>query len=156
MDNRQFRAALGQFATGICVVTTAREGGEPIGMTVNSFSSVSLEPPLILWSIQNSAECFPVFMQANHFAMNVLCLEQEALSVLYSQRGIQPMRREHYALGSSGSPLLKGALASFECRVWARYPGGDHQIIVGEVIGQHVRPSGRPLLYHQGRYAEIR
>lgn len=156
MDNRQFRDALGRFATGICVVTAAREGEPPVGMTINSFSSVSLEPPLILWSIQNTAECFPSFMQASHFAVNILALEQEHLSVFYAQRGTQAMAREHYALGSTGSPLLRGALASFECRTWSQYPGGDHQIIVGEVLGLHARPTGNPLLYHRGRYAEIR
>lgn len=156
MDNRQFRDALGQFATGICVVATARDGAPPVGMTINSFSSVSLEPPLILWSIQNSAECFPSFIQASHFSVNILSLQQEDLSVYYAQRGAQAMPSEHFALGSTGSPLIRGALANFECKSWARYPGGDHQIIVGEVLKMQARPNGKPLLYHQGRYAEIR
>lgn len=156
MDNRQLRDALGRFATGICVVTAAPEGGAAVGMTVNSFSSVSLEPPLVLWSIQNSAECFSTFMQTPCFAVNVLSLDQEALSVRYARRSTHTLSAEHYAPGRHGAPLLKGALASFECKTWARYPGGDHEIIVGEVVDLYTRPTGKPLLFHQGQYAQLR
>lgn len=156
IDNRQFRDALGKFATGICVVTVAPEGGEPLGLTVNSFASVSLDPPLVLWSIQNNSECFDAFSRSQKFAVNILSAEQETHSMRYATRGGHALQAGHYAIGKTGSPRLKGALACLECRVWARYPGGDHQILVGEVEELETRPTGIPLLYHSGSYALIR
>lgn len=156
MDNRAFRDALGRFATGICIVTTAPQDQAPVAMTVNSFASVSLDPPLVLWSIQNTAECYDAFMDTRHFAINVLGLEQEPLSALYARRSEHTLKPDHYRLGRTGSPLIRDALTSFECRVWAQYPGGDHQIIVGEVLEFSSKPAGKPLLFHGGRYGELR
>lgn len=156
IDARKFRNALGNFATGICVVTTARCDALPIGMTINSFASVSLEPPLVLWSIQNSSDCLRAFTESDRFAINVLASDQENLSQQYAMRGGHELTPAHYSLGRTGSPVLKGALNTFECKVWARYPGGDHQIIVGEVLELKSRPTGRPLVFHQGKYARLR
>lgn len=155
IDKKKFRDALGNFATGVCVVTVAPEQGRPIGMTINSFSSVSLEPPLVLWSIQNNSECFDIFNAADKFALNVLSTEQEGHSGFYAKKGEHTLDASHYCLGRTGSPVFRNALASFECRVWARYPGGDHQIIVGEVLEFSTHPSGRPLLFYKGKYAQI-
>lgn len=155
IDKRKFRDSLGSFATGVCVVTVAPTQGAPMGMTINSFSSVSLEPPLVLWSIQNNSECFDLFNTAEKFAINVLSTEQQEQSNLYSKKGEHALIAAHYSLGRTGNPILRDALASFECRVWARYPGGDHLIIVGEVLALTTRPTGRPLLFHKGRYAQI-
>lgn len=155
IDKRKLRDAMGSFATGICVVTALSEQGVPMGMTINSFSSVSLEPPLVLWSIQYTSDCFDVFNATDKFAINILSVEQQALSDKYSRKGEHGLVPSHYSLGNTGSPLLRDALANFECRVWARYPGGDHLIVVGEVLGVMARPTGRPLLFHRGRYAQI-
>lgn len=156
LDKRKFRDALGSFATGVCVVTVAPERGAPIGMTINSFSSVSLEPALVLWSIQYNSECFAYFQAAEKFALNVLSSEQQELSGTYARKGEHALQAGHYSLGRSGSPLLRNALTSFECRTWARYPGGDHLIVVGEVIEFTSRPTGRPLLFYKGKYGELR
>ena len=156
MDKRKFRDALGSFATGVCVVTVVPAQGAPIGMTVNSFASVSLEPPLVLWSIQYTSECFEVFNAAERFAINVLSTEQEGHSNVYSKRGEHTLDAGHFTLGRTGSPILRESLTCFECRMWARYAGGDHLIIVGEVLDFTTRPTGQPLLFHKGRYAHIR
>lgn len=156
LDTRKFRDALGHFATGVCVATVAPAHGAPIGMTINSFSAVSLEPPLILWSIQYTSECFEAFDAADKFAINILAIEQETHSTLYSKKGGHTLIASDYFIGRTGSPVLRDALTNFECRVWARYPGGDHLIVVGEVMEFAIRPSGRPLLFHKGRYAQIR
>lgn len=155
MDKRAFRDALGNFATGVCVVTVAPEQGAAIGMTINSFSSVSLDPPLVLWSIQNSSECFDTFSAVDTFAINILSSDQEDFSTRYAMKGDHDLCASHFSPGRTGTPLIKGALTSFECRVWARYPGGDHQIIVGEVLEVNSGQEGSPLLFHQGKYAQV-
>ena len=155
LDKLTFRQALGQFATGVCVVTTVPHGKAPIGMTINSFASVSLEPALVLWSIQNNSECFADFEAADGFAINVLSSEQGALSSQYARKVEHRLEAAHFRLGKSGNPVLKGALTTFECRVWARYPGGDHQILVGEVLELDMRPTGKPLLFHKGLYGQV-
>jgi flavin reductase (DIM6/NTAB) family NADH-FMN oxidoreductase RutF len=155
IDKRKLRDAFGGFATGVCIVTVAPAYGVPIGMTINSFSSVSLEPPLVLWSIQYTSECFDIFNAADKFAINVLSAEQETHSNFYSKKGQHALFTEHYRPGRTGSPVFRDALANFECRVWARYAGGDHLIIVGEVLEVTTRPSGRPLLFYKGKYGHI-
>lgn len=155
IDKRKLRDAMGSFATGVCVVTAISEQGEPVGMTINSFSSVSLEPPLVLWSIQYTSDCFDIFNAAEKFAINVLSIDQQAHSNQYSKKGQHVLDAAHYCLGRTGSPLLRDALVSFECCMWARYPGGDHLIFVGEVLELTTRPTGRPLLFHKGKYTQI-
>jgi flavin reductase (DIM6/NTAB) family NADH-FMN oxidoreductase RutF len=150
-----FRDALGNFATGVCVITAAAEQGAPIGMTVNSFASVSLEPPLVLWSIQKNSECFDLFNTVDQFAINILSAEQEEHSRRYSKKGQHELSASHYFLGQSGNPILIKALTNLECCVWARYPGGDHLIIVGEVLAFSIRPTGHPLLFSKGKYAQL-
>lgn len=156
IDTRKFRDALGNFATGICVVTVAREQDAPIGMTINSFSSVSLEPPLVLWSIQYTSECFEIFNAAERFAINILSSDQQEYSTIYSKKGEHALVPSHYCLGRTGSPIIRNALTSFECRTWARYAGGDHLIIIGEVLDLTAHSTERPLLFYRGKYAQIR
>ncbi|MFT3929698.1 MAG: flavin reductase family protein [Spongiibacteraceae bacterium] len=156
IDIQQFRNALGNFATGVCIVTVAPEAGVPIGMTINSFSSVSLEPPLVMWSIQCNSECFAVFESAERFAINVLSAEQQDLSREYSRKGQHQLKAEHFYCGRSGAPLLHNALTVFECRSWARYPGGDHLILVGEVLQFSAQPAAPALGFFKGAYTEIR
>lgn len=155
LDSREFRNAAGRFATGVCVITTQPANGKPMGMTVNSFTSVSLEPALVLWSLQNNSECFPVFGSADKWAVNILADDQLDLSNQYSKKGQHDLDEAHYHIGVSGVPILHGALASFECTTWQRYDGGDHQLLVGEVEAMSTRPTGRPLLFFAGSYAEL-
>lgn len=156
-DPRLLRNVYGRFATGVCVVTANDTEQKPFGMTVNSFSSVSLEPPLILWSIQNDSECFTLFDKADAFAVNILRKDQEELSRYYATKYQHHLQEQVYTLGEAGQPLLKNTLAAIECKVWANYPGGDHTIIVGEV--KNVVDNGEtqePLLFYSGGYARIK
>ncbi len=150
------RNALGQFATGVCVITANPQGVAPFGITVNSFASVSLDPALVLWSLRDDSECFDAFAAAKRYAVNVLSSEQMNLSSLYSQKDMHILQPEHYRLGKAGTPLLRGALASFECDMWQRYDGGDHVILVGKVIELEQRPTGKPLVFQAGQYRELR
>ena len=156
VDGREFRNALGTFATGICVVTAFPENGKPIGMTVNSFASVSLDPGLVLWSIQNNSECFSIFEQANRFAINILADDQQDVSNLYAAKGSHELVTSHYRLGLGGTAVIRGAVTSFECEMWARYPGGDHLILVGEVKQFETNTNKQPLLFNAGQYRHLR
>ncbi len=152
IDTRQLRNHLGRFATGITVVTTRTEQGEALGLTANSFSSVSLEPPLVLWSLQNNSDVFPHFSGARRYAINILAYEQEALSSRYARRGDHVLDPAHCLAEDNGSPLLRDALVSFDCELEQTHPGGDHVIIVGRVIDVIAREDGEPLLFYGGAY----
>ncbi len=154
IDTREFRDALGKFATGVCVVTVTAPDGTPIGMTVNSFASVSLEPPLVLWSIQNNSECREAFSNSDSFVINVLAEDQQALSNQYATRNEHDLKEGQFTVSERGNALLNDALVSFECKVWARYPGGDHEILVGEVVAQQVNAND-PLLFFGGKYGAL-
>lgn len=156
LDSREFRNAMGRFATGVCVITVQPQGANPIGMTVNSFASVSLEPALVLWSLQNNSECFQAFSSARHWAVNILADDQLALSNQYAKKAQHDLDKAHYRIGSTGAPVLRGALTSFECAAWQSYDGGDHQVLVGQVEAMSTRPTGKPLLFYAGRYGELR
>ena len=150
-DPRDFRNALGQFATGVTVVTTRTSAGEPIGLTANSFSSVSLSPPLVLWSLSLRSPNLPNFLQATHFAINVLARDQIALS----QRFSKPIPNKFEGIvctdSANGMPLLTGISAHFECRTEARHYSGDHVIFIGHVL--HYSHADRDALgYYRGRY----
>ena len=155
-DSREFRDALGSFATGVCVITANKEGGEPFGMTVNSLASVSLDPPLVLWSLQNNSECYEAFEKGDKFTVNILADDQQAQSNAYAKKGDHKLAAGDYHLGKSGTAILKGAVTSFECDVWARYPGGDHVILVGEVKEMQTNSNKEPLLFHAGKYGALR
>ena len=156
LDGREFRNVLGTFATGICVITAMSESDEPFGMTVNSFASVSLDPALVLWSLQNDSDCWPAFELAEKYAVNVLAADQQNLSALYAQKGKHILQPDHYTVGDYGLPIIAGAVSSFECSVWARYPGGDHTILIGEVKRIDSDSSKQPLVFNAGQYRELR
>ena len=156
IDARQLRDSLGRFATGVCVITTVDKSGSAIGMTANSFSSVSLEPALVLWSLQNGSDVYDAFATPRHFAINVLSLEQQSLSNQYARKGDHKLDDEHYRLGRYGAPILRNALVSFECELDATHEGGDHLIIVGRVLDLQSRPTGQPLVFCSGGYRELR
>lgn len=152
-DGRAFRNSLGQYGTGVAVVTTMGSG-VPVGMTVNSFAAVSLDPPLILWSVQNRSGRAPVFTGAEHFAVNVLSAQQVNVSriVASPEPGTNSFDQLEWTQGLGGAPLIEGAIARFECRLHEVLPGGDHQILVGRVERCTVT-EGEPLLFVQGGYA---
>ncbi|MFT5692342.1 MAG: flavin reductase (DIM6/NTAB) family NADH-FMN oxidoreductase RutF [Oceanicoccus sp.] len=156
LESCDLRSALGHFTTGVCVVTANFKGGTPYGLTVNSFASVSLEPALVLWSLQNDSDCIAVFEGAEKFAINILAADQKDMSTIYASKGNHVLAPEHCRLGKYGAPILRGSVASFECNSWAKYPGGDHQIFVGEVMAIETNTNKKPLLFNSGQYRELR
>ncbi len=150
-DHRAFRRCLGQFSTGVTVVTTIA-GGKPVGVTANSFSSVSMEPPLILWSIAKSSKSFLPFKEAQNFAVNILGVEQVDLSQRFATSAEDKFEGIDWHAGSVGAPILPDILALLECDTEAAHEGGDHVILVGRVK-RYSRYPGNALLYSQGRYA---
>jgi len=152
-DTAAFRRALGNFATGVTVMT-ACHAGRKTGMTANSFNSVSLQPPLILWSIVKTARSYDVFEQANHFAVNVLAADQIALSNHFARYSEDKFEGIDIETAPCGTPLLPGCAARFVCEKYQCVDGGDHWILLGKVI--HFDDFARsPLLYHQGAYSAL-
>ncbi|MDP3422627.1 MAG: flavin reductase family protein [Burkholderiaceae bacterium] len=147
---REFRDALGMFATGVTVVTTLNPAGQPVGLTASSFNSVSLSPPLVLWSLAHGASTMAAFRACSHYAIHVLAADQLALANRFAQRGIDRFAGVEHRAGHSGAPLLADALAVFECRNRSQHDEGDHLIFVGEVVHCHPLRSAAPLLYHRG------
>jgi len=158
---REFRDALGSFATGVTVVTARAPDGALVGLTANSFNSVSLAPPLVLWSLARSASTMPVFSQCTHYAVNVLSAAQVGLAQQFAARGVDRFAGVAHTYGVHGVPLLDGALATFECFNRSQHAEGDHIIFVGEV--EHcqlanpetlsaVASGNAPLLYHGGKF----
>ena len=154
IDADEFRQALSRFATGVCLVTVSDPDRGPLATTVNSFSSVSLEPPLVLWSVQNTSDHLQIYTECQHFGISVLREEQGTLSGHYAQRGGHDALEEHFTLGPLGEPQLIDALAHFSCSNFAVYPGGDHQIIVGEVIAFESIEAA-PLVFFNGGYRAL-
>lgn len=154
-DARTLRDALGCFATGITIVTTMAPDGTPVGLTANSFTSVSLDPPLLLVCIANSAGSAPVLREAAHFGVNVLQIGQQPASNRFAGRGEDRFAATPWTPGETGVPLLDGALGSFECRRHAVHDGGDHFILVGEVVRAQFEPRRDPLLYFRGKYRRL-
>ena len=149
---REFRAALGMFATGVTIVTARAPDGQVIGLTANSFNSVSLTPPLVLWSLSRAAASLPVFATGSHYAINILASDQKALAERFALKGADRWQGVSFDLGVGGAPLLHGAAASFECFNRSRYEEGDHVIFVGEVERCAWRAGASPLLFHGGRF----
>jgi flavin reductase (DIM6/NTAB) family NADH-FMN oxidoreductase RutF len=150
-EPRDYRQALGQFATGVTVVTTRTRDGRNLGVTVNSFASVSLDPPLILWSLSREAQSFAEFATATHFAVNVLEAKQHGLSRHFSRRTADKFAGIDFIEGPSRLPILKGIIAHFICRKVRQDDGGDHVILIGEVE-EYKYSGGEPLVFHSGRY----
>ena len=150
-DPRELRRAFGQFATGVTVVTTRAEDGRRVGITANSFTSLSLDPPLVLWSLAKQAPSLPAFQAANHFAINVLCANQHYLSRQFSTSADDKFSGVDLREGPGGVSLLEGALAHFVCRSVRHVEAGDHVIVIGEVETFEVF-EGEPLVFHSGSY----
>jgi flavin reductase (DIM6/NTAB) family NADH-FMN oxidoreductase RutF len=149
-----FRAVLGRFASGVTIVTTQDADGRDHGMTVSAFSSLSLDPPLVLVCIDHGASIWPVLRTSEHFAINILASTQEALSRRFSSREGDRFAGVGFSRGSSGVALLDDTLAAVECTVTTRVEQGDHTILVG-TVGSGVARDLQPLLYYRGGYASL-
>lgn len=149
---RQLRDALGRFATGVTVVTTMTARGA-LGITANSFASVSLAPPLVLWSPARKSRRFPAFEAASHFAIHVLAAGQRDIAERFAAPG-DGFAQVAHSTGIGEAPLIEGCTARFECRHAAGHDGGDHLIVVGEVLRMEQRDLP-PLLFHRGRYCAL-
>ncbi|MBS0542181.1 MAG: flavin reductase family protein [Proteobacteria bacterium] len=151
-DPQDFRAALGTFTTGVTIITARTASGEPIGITANSFNSVSLNPPLVLWSLAKNARSLDTFLTTRHWNVHVLSIDQEALSGRFARQGEDKFAGLETEEGVSKAPLLTDCTARFQCRTAFSYEGGDHVIFVGEVLA-YDRSSRPPLVYQGGQYA---
>ena len=148
----EFRAALGMFATGVTIITLRTAEGELMGLTANSFNSVSLHPPLVLWSLGTRSLSMPAFRTGTHYAINVLAADQQALALRFASPLGDRWDGVAWRPGVAGAPLIEGAVAHFECFNRSRYAEGDHVIFVGQVEHCDHRPGAAPLLFHGGRF----
>ncbi|MEL6878715.1 MAG: flavin reductase family protein [Pseudomonadota bacterium] len=155
-DPRILRDALGTFATGVTVVTSLGDNGEPVGLTANSFTSVSLDPPLLLVCPARSASTTAALEDCEHFAVNVLRGDQEHISTLFATKGTDRFSQIEFDTCDHGVPIIHNALANFECRKHAVHNGGDHLILIGEITRVRFTPDHEPLLYYGGRYRGLR
>jgi 3-hydroxy-9,10-secoandrosta-1,3,5(10)-triene-9,17-dione monooxygenase reductase component len=152
LDPRALRTALGAFATGVTIVCTQDAEGQDVGITANSFNSVSLDPPMVLWSLSRKAMSLPSFQRNPYFAVHILAADQDGLSHRFATQGANKFAELPVERGFGNVPLIDGCSARFQCRTAFNYDGGDHVIFVGEVLAfdSYSRP---PLLYHAGKYA---
>lgn len=153
-DISEFRKTLGHFATGVTIITTLDKQGAPVGVTASSFNSLSLDPPMILWSLAQSAYSLPAFQHTKYFNVHVLGSGQDALSNCFAKPGTDKFCGIKTKKGLGGVPILPEYSALFECETAHHYEGGDHIIIVGEVV-KFSRNKANPLLFHGGQYAGI-
>ncbi|MEJ2374731.1 MAG: flavin reductase family protein [Pseudolabrys sp.] len=156
-DAQRLRNALGQFPTGVTIITTVTGGGERLGMTVSSFNSLSLDPPLILFSIHRRAHSFPAWQQVTRYAVNILSESQEELSNRFATSKGDKWAGLTTRSGKTGVPLMPNAVVIFECEPYGRYDGGDHEIFVGRVVELHenMAKRGQPLVFSGGRYRQL-
>lgn len=154
IDKSAFRNALGSFVTGVTIVTARDRDGKPVGLTANSFNSVSLDPPMVLWSLSLGSASLPAFRDAKAWAVHVLACDQQAMSDRFARRGVDKFAGLSPADGPEGAPLIEGYAARFGCRARFEYEGGDHAIFLGEVV-DFDRSEADPLIYHGGRYGRV-
>ena len=151
---REFRNALGRYATGVTVITTCATGGKVEGLTANSFSSVSLDPPLVLWSLREGAASMTSFVESGHFAINVLGAEQQHHSRHFATAAADKFHGVTWSSGLGGCPLLEDCVAVFECRTDQIVSAGDHRLFIGRVVRATYR-RGDPLVFHAGAYHAV-
>jgi flavin reductase (DIM6/NTAB) family NADH-FMN oxidoreductase RutF len=157
VDTRRFRDALAQFPTGVTIITAMTNAGERLGMTISSFNSLSLDPPLVLFSILREAHSFAAWQQAERYAINVLNEDQEELSNKFSRPKGEKWIGQTVLSGKTGVPLLPNAVIAFECEAYGRHDGGDHEIFVARVVELHenLGKRGRPLVFFGGQYRRL-
>jgi flavin reductase (DIM6/NTAB) family NADH-FMN oxidoreductase RutF len=151
IDKNELRRVMGHFATGVTVITTISRDGTPYGLTANAFMSVSLEPPLLLISVDKKAESYAFFEESKVFTVNILSDDQEGLSRRFAVSGGNKFEAVAYRRGANNVPILEDTLGHIECRLYATYDGGDHTLYLGEVLEAETR-EGRPLLFYRGGY----
>lgn len=154
MESRKFRDISGSFATGVTIITTKNEEGVPVGMTANSFTSLSLDPPLVLINVDKKSSLYSAFIQAESFAVNILSSSQEELSRRFSTRNIDRFEGVGFEEDATGAPILPNVIGYFDCEKVQQYDGGDHVIIIGKTKSGEVR-EGEPLLFFKGKYRNI-
>jgi flavin reductase (DIM6/NTAB) family NADH-FMN oxidoreductase RutF len=154
IDPRDFRNALGTFATGVTVITAAAPDGKPVGLTCNSFASVSLNPPLVLWSLLIYSQSMGVFQNASHFTVNVLGASQQELATRFATPSEDKFSGVEWTRGLGNAPVLKDSVANFQCRAADRYYGGDHVIFLGAVEA-YAYNRAEPLLFARGGYGRF-
>jgi 3-hydroxy-9,10-secoandrosta-1,3,5(10)-triene-9,17-dione monooxygenase reductase component len=150
-DTRQLRNALGRFTTGVTIVSCLDEEGRSVGLTANSFSALSLEPPLVLWSLRENSPSLPAFMAARRFAVNVLAEAQVEMSRRFASRRDDKFDEGLWALGEHGAPVLAGCAAVFECEQASQQVAGDHRLFIGRVLACAEAPLA-PLVFQAGHY----
>lgn len=156
IEPREFRDTVGCFATGITIITTVDVDGSPIGLTANSFTSLSLDPPMILFCLDNKVASFDAFRADGHFAVNILSTGQQDLSNRFAKSGPDKWDGVAFDTWDTGSPILPDCLASMECKVSSINEGGDHVIVVGEVVRmERAEADVKPLLYFRGGYSNL-
>jgi 3-hydroxy-9,10-secoandrosta-1,3,5(10)-triene-9,17-dione monooxygenase reductase component len=153
-ESAALRSALGRFATGVTLATCHDASGAPVGLTVNSFGALSLDPPLVQWSLRCESPSLPAFQAAEHFAINVLTEAQIELSRRFASPSARRFELGRWSAGQFGAPVLVGSLAVFECRRRSAERHGDHVLLIGEVL-HHTAHSGAPLLFHASRYRRM-
>jgi flavin reductase (DIM6/NTAB) family NADH-FMN oxidoreductase RutF len=154
IEKNQLRQVMGHFATGVTIITTLNKAGQMHGLTANAFTSVSLEPPLLLISVDKKAESWPAFEESRVFTVNILADDQEGLSRKFAVSGGNKFEGVAYRIGANGAPILEGALAFIECTLYAAYEGGDHSIYLGEIQQAEIREA-KPLLFFRGGYRAL-
>jgi len=158
IDPQALRQALGQFPTGVAVVTTVAPDGRPVGLTINSFAALSLDPPLVLWSLMNRSPSLAAFSACSHFVVHVLAAGQTTLARQFASAGLpDKFAGIDWQPGPGGAPLLAGALAQFICRPHRQDESGDHTLFIGRVDGLHQQSGepGEPAVFHRGRFAAL-
>ncbi|MFY9788452.1 MAG: flavin reductase family protein [Pseudolabrys sp.] len=157
LDSRRVRDALGQLPTGVTIIRTVTTGGDRLGMTISSFNSLSLEPPLVLFSIWREANSFVAWQQVERHAINVLSEDREELSNKFARAKGEKWIGQTVLSGETGLPLLPNAVLTFECEAYDRYDGGDHEIFVGRVVQLHENRAkrGHPLVFFGGQYRRL-
>jgi len=155
MTSRELRDMFGLFPTGVAIITTVGANGDHVAATVSSFNSVSLEPPLVLFSMARTSKSYEAWEAAETFAVNILSEDQRALSSQFSKSSGDKWQGVSPVMTASGLPLIPDALGSFQCRTWARYDGGDNLIIVGEAFACAKSAEGKPLVFSGSRYARL-
>lgn len=155
VDAAKLRQCLGVFPTGVTVITTLDHAQEPVGVTANSFNSVSLDPPLILWALRTNSFSLPAFRTSGRFAVNILTQDQKDLSSRFAKGGPDKWRGVDWREGVTGAPVFPGSAGVIECQTYSEHLAGDHMIFIGEVISFEVNDADDPLVYHRGRYRAL-
>jgi len=154
IESNELRRVMGHFATGVTIITTVSKSGAPFGLTANAFTSVSLNPPLLLVAVDKKAESYPHFEESKVFTVNILSDEQETLSRKFAVSGGDKFQGVAYQMGANGVPILDGALAYLECKLYAVYDGGDHTLFLGEIEEARTREI-KPLIFYRGGYRAL-